>query len=108
MSQATPADALPPGRPSITLDDRPRITRGFRLQWEQVQDAWVLLYPEGMVKLNTSAGEILRHCDGERTVAAVVTEVEKIFETTGLADEVIAFLDIAARQRWVEARAPGD
>jgi pyrroloquinoline quinone biosynthesis protein D len=32
----------------------------FRLQWEPAQNAHVLLYPEGMVKLNQSAGEILK------------------------------------------------
>ena len=31
---------------------RPLIGRGFRLQWEPAQNAHVLLYPEGMVKLN--------------------------------------------------------
>ena len=43
-----------------------RSARGFRLQWEPAQKAHVLLYPEGMVKLNGSAGEILKRCDGER------------------------------------------
>ena len=87
--------------------ERPRIARGYRLQWEEVQDAWVLLYPEGMVKLNGSAGEILRRCDGERTVQAIVGELEKAFETTGLADDVVAFLEIAVRQRWVEPVSEG-
>lgn len=41
------------------LDARPRVAGHFRLQWEEVQKAWVLLYPEGMVKLNGSAGEII-------------------------------------------------
>ena len=49
----------------------PRIGRGFRLQWEPAQDCHVLLYPEGMVKLNQSAGEILKRCDGQRDVAAI-------------------------------------
>ena len=87
--------------PGIAPTDRPRIARNFRLQWEQVQDSWVLLSPEGMVKLNASAGEILRRCDGERTVAAIVDDLEKVFETTGLGDDVIAFLQIATRQGWM-------
>ena len=41
----------------------PRLGRGFRLQWEEAQGCHVLLYPEGMVKLNRSAGEILKRCD---------------------------------------------
>ena len=35
-------------------------TAMYRLQFEPAQDCWVLLYPEGMVKLNASAAEILR------------------------------------------------
>ena len=95
-----PAPAMP-AMPAIAPTDRPRIARNFRLQWEQVQDSWVLLYPEGMVKLNASAGEILRRCDGERTVEAIVEDLEKVFETTGLGDDVTAFLEIASRQGWM-------
>jgi pyrroloquinoline quinone biosynthesis protein D len=87
---------------AIPLDARPRLGRNFRLQWEEVQKAWVLLYPEGMVKLNASAGEILRHCDGERTVEGIVAELEKVFATSGLRDDVRAFFAIALKQRWVE------
>jgi pyrroloquinoline quinone biosynthesis protein D len=87
----------------MSADDRtiPCIGRGFRLQWEPVQECHVLLYPEGMVRLNQSAGEILRRCDGRRTAGEIVIELESAFETTGLAPEVFAFLDLAAMQRWV-------
>lgn len=85
-----------------TLEHRPRIARGFRLQWEEAQQAFVLLYPEGMVQLNASAGQILSRCDGVRSVGAVVGELERDFEAEGLADDVLAFLDLAAQQRWVE------
>ena len=39
---------------------RPRLSRLFRLQWEEAQGAYVLLYPEGMVKLNDSAAQVLK------------------------------------------------
>ena len=58
---------------------KPSISRGFRLQWEPAQNAHVLLYPEGMVKLNASAGEILKRCDGERTLAEITTDLEQAF-----------------------------
>ncbi|MDE2371087.1 MAG: pyrroloquinoline quinone biosynthesis peptide chaperone PqqD, partial [Burkholderiales bacterium] len=48
---------------AATLHSRPRVGAGFRLQWEAAQDCHVLLYPEGMVKLNGSAGEIMKRCD---------------------------------------------
>jgi coenzyme PQQ biosynthesis enzyme PqqE len=44
---------------SIDTAARPSLDRRFRLQWEAAQKAHVLLYPEGMIKLNGSAGEIL-------------------------------------------------
>ena len=81
---------------------RPRIGAGFRLQWEPAQDCHVLLYPEGMVKLNQSAGEILKRCDGTTPVEAIVADLEKSFATIGLERDVRAFLDLAAEQRWVE------
>lgn len=88
-----------------TLDTHecvPRIGRGFRLQWESVQSAHVLLYPEGMVKLNASAGEILKRCDGTTPVEAIVADLESAFQTTGLERDVRNFLDLAAEQRWIE------
>ena len=83
-------------------DTVPRIAHGFRLQWEAAQDCHVLLYPEGMVKLNQSAGEILKRCDGQRTVAAIVVDLEQAFTATGLEREVLGFVQVAGQQRWLE------
>ena len=80
---------------------RPRIGPGFRLQWEPAQNCHVLLYPEGMVKLNPSAGEILKRCDGERDIAAIVVDLESAFAVSGLERDVNAFVEIAAQQRWL-------
>lgn len=85
------------------MDDSivPRLGHGFRFQWEQAQGCHVLLYPEGMVKLNQSAGEILKRCDGQADVQAIVADLETAFGTQGLRPEVEAFLAIAAGKRWV-------
>jgi pyrroloquinoline quinone biosynthesis protein D len=83
---------------------RPAISPGFRLQWEPAQEAHVLLYPEGMVKLNGSAGEILRRCDGARTLAEIVLDLETTFNQTGLAADVRDFLAYAREQGWVQAK----
>lgn len=90
----------------MTRPDRPSIRPGFRLQWEAVQNAYVLLYPEGMVKLNTSAAEILRRCDGVRSVDEIVTDLETTFERGGLQDEVVRFLDLATNQGWISVPPP--
>ena len=79
----------------------PRVGHGFRLQWEPAQSCFVLLYPEGMVKLNQSAGEILKRCDGQRDLAAIVADLETAFSASGLEPDVRAFVEIAAKQRWL-------
>ncbi|MBL8270053.1 pyrroloquinoline quinone biosynthesis peptide chaperone PqqD [Steroidobacter sp.] len=87
----------------MTPADCPSIRAGIRLQWEDVQKAYVLLYPEGMVKLNTSAAEILRRCDGVRNVDAIVEDLETAFKRNGLRDEVVHFLELATAQGWIGA-----
>ena len=84
-----------------TLASVPRIGPGFRLQFEPAQECHVLLYPEGMVKLNPSASEIRTRCDGQRSVAAVVAELESAFAAQGLEGDVLAFIAMAGQQRWL-------
>lgn len=85
----------------LSSDSRPRVGAGFRLQWEPAQNCHVLLYPEGMVKLNGSAGEIMKRCDGQRSVGEIVTELETAFNAQGLHGDVIAFVEMARKQRWL-------
>ena len=85
----------------LTAAAQPRIGPGFRLQWEAAQDCHVLLYPEGMVKLNGSAGQIIQRCDGQRSVATIVAELEQAFSTAGLEADVLAFVQMAADKRWL-------
>ena len=82
----------------------PQVGPGFRLQWEPAQACHVLLYPEGMVKLNGSAGEIMKRCDGARSVQAIVDDLHTSFNTTGLDADVIAFVEMAGQQRWLTWR----
>jgi pyrroloquinoline quinone biosynthesis protein D len=88
------------------VDERavPVVGRGFRLQWEPAQEAHVLLYPEGMVKLNNSAAAIMTRCDGVRTVADVVADIERTYGVTGLAGDVEAFVVMARDNGWLELR----
>ena len=87
---------------TAALPERPRLSRRFRLQYEEAQSRWVLLYPEGMVQLNPSAAEILRRCDGERSVDAIVTELEAAFNAQGIAPEVRNLLEEGQRRGWID------
>ncbi len=80
----------------------PRLKPLFRLQWESAQNAYVLLYPEGMVKLNQSAAEILKRCDGTRSLDALIAELESAFGASGIGGEVHAFLAEARSRGWLE------
>lgn len=83
----------------------PRLRPGFRFQWEPVQNAHVLLYPEGMVRLNESAGAVLNQVDGQRSVAHIVATLEKQFPEAGsLMADVWDFLKDAEQKNWIEIR----
>jgi pyrroloquinoline quinone biosynthesis protein D len=84
-------------------DDILRIAPMFRLQWEESQAGYVLLYPEGMVKLNGPAGEILSHCDGRRTVDAIVADLRARFPgAESLEADVYTFLSTAHDNQWIQ------
>jgi len=82
----------------------PGIANGYRLQFEKAQDIWVLLYPEGMVKLNPTASHILQRCDNKASVQEIVAQLEEVFETSGLSEDVQGFLAIAHEQHWITLR----
>lgn len=90
-----------PVSPQVELPSQPRLSRLFRLQYEPVQKASVLLYPEGMVKLNDSAAEILRRCNGVRSVDSIVAELEILFAVQGIGPQVRDMLQEGVRRGWI-------
>lgn len=77
------------------------IAPGHRMQWEDAQQGWVILYPEGMVKLNESAGETLRLCDGVRPLSLVIAELEAAFGEPDLQADVLELVGAALEQGWL-------
>jgi pyrroloquinoline quinone biosynthesis protein D len=86
---------------AITADSVPAIAPGRRFQWEEAQACYVILYPEGMVKLSASAGEILRHCDGRTTVGALIAALKAKFQGAELDGDVYRFLEEARERGWI-------
>lgn len=83
----------------------PVIRRGFRLQFEPVQNCHVLLYPEGMIKLNDSASEILQQVDGRQNVDQIIAVLSERFpDVPGLDEDILAFMEVASAQFWIELR----
>jgi pyrroloquinoline quinone biosynthesis protein D len=80
MSPATPLAA-------------PRLHPKVRLQRDDVRGRDVLLYPEGLVTLSPTGAEILKLCDGVRSLADIVTTLETHYRESGLERDVATFLD---------------
>jgi pyrroloquinoline quinone biosynthesis protein D len=79
----------------------------FLFRWEDTQDSYVLLYPEGVVKLNQTAGEILKRCDGGRTVGALIDELKQLFAEPPeqVENGVRRFLEVSYAKGWIRNRA---
>ncbi|HJW27494.1 MAG TPA: pyrroloquinoline quinone biosynthesis peptide chaperone PqqD [Rhodocyclaceae bacterium] len=90
---------------AIPAAARPRLSPHYVFRWEASQDSYILLYPEGLIKLNPSAGEILKRCDGGRDVAAIVADLQAAFPGHGeaIAGSVRNFIDLACDKGWLRA-----
>jgi pyrroloquinoline quinone biosynthesis protein D len=74
----------------------------YRFQWEDAQQCYVLLFPEGMIKLNGGAGEVIKRIDGNKTVAAVVAELQQAFpDVPDLEADVVAMVELAIDKAWI-------
>lgn len=86
----------------LVAADVPSIPARFRLQWEPAQSAFVLLYPEGMVKLSPSASEIVKRVDGRATIEEIMRSLEAAFPAADLRSDVLEFLNAAYERGWLE------
>ncbi len=85
----------------INKTDIPEVAPSFRVQWEEVQDCYVVLYPEGMVKLSGSAGEIMKRINGKLSINVIIKELKTTFPENKLEDDVIKFLEVAYANGWI-------
>jgi pyrroloquinoline quinone biosynthesis protein D len=89
---------------AMTEDSVLELSRHYRFQWEPAQAAYVLLYPEGMVKLGASAGEILKRVDGCSPVSVILADLEHAFPGADLRRDVTEFLQHAREKGWIRAK----
>lgn len=81
----------------------PAWRQGYRFQYEPAQKGHVLLYPEGMIKLNDSAAAIGGLIDGQRSVAAIIAALDAQFPgVPELGDDVEQFMEVAREKHWLE------
>ena len=79
----------------------PRVALKARLQWDESRQRYVLLYPEGLVALNSTAGEILGLCDGVRSVGEVVETLRQRYTSREIEQDVVTMLQRLAAKGLV-------
>jgi pyrroloquinoline quinone biosynthesis protein D len=73
-----------------------------RFQWEEAQQNYVILFPEGMVKLHGGAGEILKRLDGKVSVGDVVADLKGTFpEAENIENDIIGMFELALSKGWL-------
>ena len=80
---------------------RPRLATGARLRYDEVREEHLLLIPEGVVRLNPSAAEVLELCDGERSLDDIVGTLSARYEGADLDADVRELVDAMAQRGLV-------
>lgn len=81
----------------------PTWRQGYRFQFEPAQNSFVILYPEGMIKLNESAGAIGQYIDGQKSVFAIIGELKQQFgDIAEIDQDVIDYMLVAKQQHWID------
>ena len=88
----------------MRLDERPEINPLYILRWEEKEQSHMLLYPEGIIKLNGSAGHILTHCNGEKSLEKIIADLEEAFDMKDLSEDVYSFMEVAIDKGWIRIK----
>lgn len=76
----------------------------FLFRWEEPQQAYILLYPEGLVKLNVTAGEILAVVANSAEIGALIAHFAAKYQNPDIADDILAFLEEAHERGWIRVK----
>lgn len=89
---------------NITPDSVIELQRQYRFQYEPAQESYVLLFPEGLIKLPGGSGEILKRVDGKTSVEGIVQDLQNTFPGVELRQDVIDFLEVAYGKGWIRTK----
>jgi len=89
---------------ALRRDDRVEMNPMYLFRWEESQQAHVLLYPEGVVKLNPTAGAILERCTGDMTVGEMIDDLAGRYVDGDVADGVLKFLEVSHAKGWIRRK----
>ena len=77
---------------------RPRLATGARLSYDDVREEHLLLIPEGAVRLNPTAAQVLELCDGERSLDDIAAALSERYDGADLRDDVVELVDAMAQK----------
>ncbi|MGO9882899.1 MAG: pyrroloquinoline quinone biosynthesis peptide chaperone PqqD [Solirubrobacteraceae bacterium] len=77
---------------------RPCLVTGARLRYDEVREEHLLLVPEGAVRLNPSAAQVLELCDGEHSLEEIVGVLTARYDGSDVAADVRGLLDAMAQR----------
>ena len=80
---------------------RPRLVTGARLRYDEVREEHQLLIPEGVVRLNPTAAEVLELCDGARSLDDIVGALAARYGGADVANDVRGLVDAMAQRGLV-------
>lgn len=85
-----------------TDSTQPRLAPGCR--WSSSDEDAMLLFPEGALRLQGTGRKIVQLCDGERTFAEIVAELESHYNSGAgeIRDDVAGFLEQLQQKRIVD------
>jgi pyrroloquinoline quinone biosynthesis protein D len=85
---------------------RPRLVTGARLRYDDVREEHLLLVPEGAVRLNATAAEVLALCDGQRSLDDIIGLLAARYAGPDVGADVRGLVDaMAQRGLLVDAAA---
>ena len=88
-------------RPELT--SQPRLAPGCR--WSTQGEQQVVLFPEGMIRVQGTGRNILELCDGQCTVQDIVTALSEKYgkaDPVKITEDVTSFLEALQRKRIVD------
>ena len=77
---------------------RPRLATGVRLRYDEVREEHPLLVPEGAVRLNPTAVQVLELCDGERSVEEIVGVLSTRYDGADVGEDVRGLVEAMAQK----------
>lgn len=73
------ADTTPRTRAIATPDAQPALPKHIKMRHDAGRGRWVLLAPERVFEPDDTAVEILKLCDGARTVHDIAIQLAKVY-----------------------------